>query len=56
MDIQKRIKEIDYAILMYGLDVWGSSALSNMDKMAKLRKEKENLIKKSKKKWYEFWK
>ena len=36
---KKRKKDIKYAIQMYGYDVWGSSAFSNMDKMKELRTE-----------------
>lgn len=46
--IDARVKEIDYAIYMYGLDAWGHSAFSNIEKMERLRKEKDKLIKRKK--------
>ena len=41
--VQKKIKENKYAIMMYGYDVWGSSASSNVEKMKELRQENKNL-------------
>ena len=36
---KKRKEDILYAIQMYGYDVWGHSAFSNMDRMDELRAE-----------------
>lgn len=37
--INKRLREIEYADMMYGLDAWGTDAFSNIQKMRKLEKE-----------------
>lgn len=42
--INKRIKEIDHALMMYGYDCYGSSAFSNIQAMKKLEKEKKKLL------------
>lgn len=44
--INKRVREIDYAIKMYGYDAWGSNAFGNIETIHKLKKEKNGLLKK----------
>lgn len=50
--INKRLREIRYAIYMYGLDAWGSSAFGNMEKMAALRKEAVTLARRKRLYWF----
>jgi len=57
MNLDKEIAKREHAIQMYGFDVWGSSAGSNVDRMKELRKEIENLKKygKPNPKWWQKW-
>lgn len=41
--VKGEIEKREHAIKMYGYDVWGSDAASNVDKMKSLRKEIWNL-------------
>lgn len=39
---KKQVKEINYAIMMYGNDIWGHDAWGNMREMQRLEKKRDS--------------